>query len=488
MAAGLFFLVTTFPGWAVAGPLWGEFVTWVGNWKEGDSLDQGDALFSALDAAGTRPGSFDVDVIYGVFTLARRHQELGNWDQCEHLFTRAFRWLEDAFGPEDVILVEPLVELSAIWLAKNEDARAIQALNRGLHIIEREYGTDHVFSESIHERLAEIYRHIGKEDRVRNHERRLVEIWKGGVDSFLVADAVIQKGEALWLWREGRGVEAAVAAARALDILKKTAGPYQDARIVLMSALARNAETLTDEELDGLLKDAMAIVQGAQGERHPGLIGLEVALAHAYQKRGKVDQAKLLFQQALLWVEEFFGPRYPGIATIYFGMGENFRLEGNGEEALSFYDRALSILRDSSSGDTTELALVLAAQASVLKKMGKVAQAEKAQMEYLAILAAKPGVSPDLLEQAREEHKAMVGMLWQATDMVRQLDGVELSVLVMELQRGLMRVSVDLEAADGFIGPKTVKAIHLFEKRMGLPESSSVNRKAVVEVLEHLPP
>ncbi|HIJ83163.1 MAG: pilus assembly protein PilF [Magnetococcales bacterium] len=481
-------LLQIVPGWCETNPTWKEFATLVDRWKGGEAPNQADTLFDALNASATPPDGYDMQIIHKIFRLSQIHQESGHWDRAEFLAIKAFLWLEKTFGPDNMVLINPLMELSAIWLGKGEETRAVQALHRGLRIVEKEYPDSAIFAAGIHQRLATIHRQVGREDLANVHEKKLAEVWKQTVEPNSIAEVILKKDDIVRLWQEKHKTEAAEATAKVLDILTKTPGPYQGTRITLMLALAQHSADMPDTEKANLLLNSLAIAEQLHGEHNPGLIPFMTELAHVYQKQGKMNLAQPLLLRSLELAEKFFKPNHSKIAQIYFNLGENSRLGNQDEEAMSFYHHATAILRGHAPSQNAFLAQILSTQTIVYKKMGKLVQAEQTQMECLTLLAGQTDVQTDTLHQAREEHKELIAMLRRQAGTVHDYESLDPKTLVTLLQRGLTQTGVDPGPADGYPGTKTIQSIHVFEKRIGLPESQTINNKTIIGVLEHLPP
>ncbi len=481
-------MIASIPGGTEGNPTWDEFATSMERWKEGEPSTPLDALFDRLEAVGVSPGNLDLGVIHAIYKLAQHHCTHRQWDRCEFLLTKTFRWLEKSHGPDDMILVDWLMELATVWFAKDEDTRAIQALNRGLRIIEKRYGENHLFSSFIHERLAEFYRHTGKEWLARSHEQRLVALWKEAIEPNTMTTAVLLADDIPRLWQEGKGDDAVATHARIQDILKETPGSHQDVRASLMLTHARRATNLSDEERIGMLHEVLEIKQRLRGKHHPGLIPVMMELTRLYQKQGRTDQSRPLLQQSLPLVEEFFGPNHPGTAHVYFSLAENLHMEHQDEEALTLYHRAAAILRGNAPAHNEFLARIVATEASIYTNMEQHVQAEQAQMEYLTLLAAKDNTKPQLLLQAQRDHKEIVAQLRRQAGEEHKLESKNFRSLVTLAQQNLVRMGLDPGPANGSIGSKTYKAIRTFEKRIGLTESTTFNIKSIIRLLEHLPP
>jgi len=487
---GLLFLIMILPGWAETLPTWKHFATMMQSWEKGKPLEQADALFDTLDASGMQPDHFDLETIYSVFKLAQEHRDQKNIERSERLATFAFRWLEDQFGPDDMILVTPLMDLSTIWHEKGEDGRAIQALNRGLRIIDRDYGPNHLFAAELHEHLVQIYRTAGKNSLASPHDKFVFDIWKKNIAPNATANKFLEEEEILQLWRTEDQTSKINASTQAKSILKLDPEPYQEARVTLMLALAQNDETIPNEEKSILLTDALTISETLKGDHHPGLIPVILALARFHQKQGKTNLALPLLYRALKLVEEFFGPGHLGTAHIYVYLAENLSLENKDDEALPLYDRAAAIFRSNAPTQNQSLAQILPVQVALCKKLNKWIQAEQAQMEYLTLLSAQITSSPpaELLEQARQAHKDLVRVLLQQAGVTQDPKSMKFQPLVALLQQRLVRTGFDPGPTDGVIGDKTIQSIRMYEKRLGLPESQTINQKTLIRILEHLPP
>ncbi|MBF0419011.1 MAG: tetratricopeptide repeat protein [Magnetococcales bacterium] len=490
LGASLFLCVRMTPGWSATDAAnWEEFATALSSWKEGSTPDQPlEKMLDTLKMTGSLPDRVTVQVVFKMFRLAHAEQRAGYLERSELLYTKAFHWLENRYSPDDMILLDPLIELSSLWLAKEDHSRVIQALNRGLRIIEKNDGEFHLFATVIHERLATLYAHMGKPALAEHHEKQLLYLWQQANKPNSIVTAVIEKDQLAWLWQEGKDDSAMTHIAKIMAILTKNNGPYREAGISLMLPLVQHSATMKDEEKIRALKDYLLERENTLGDKHPGLIPVLLELAHLHQKRGELSLASPLLHRSLQLVNEFFGQNHPGIAQIYLDLAENHRLLQQDEEALSFYGRATAILRGRSGEYGTILLPILAGQTSIYKKRNQIVQAEQSQMETLTLLAQTPHTPESVLEAAQTEHKELVALLRQKENAPEQPETLKFKALVALMQRELAHTGLDPGPADGELGSKTVKAMHDFAKRIGLPASPTITKQSLLRLLEHLPP
>ncbi|MBF0107865.1 MAG: tetratricopeptide repeat protein [Magnetococcales bacterium] len=462
---------------------WRDFALGMSRLPEGTTVDRMDGLFDTLLAARIAPGNDDDDVILWVFHLGRIHCDNRSWERCEHLYVNGFRWLEKIHGSQEMILVEPLVELASLWFARSEDARAVQAILRGMHIIERHHGSDHLFQAPLHERLAAIYRHMGKETLARRHEQRRLELWrKAVVPDGLAAGLLPRTGPPMDDPKEK------TIAAGILELLAKTPQERHELKARLIRMRIRHSDTLSPEEKIASLTTALSLLEQSKGKNHPGLVPVLMELAILQQNSGMIGEAKGLIHRSLSLVSEFFGPDHPGIARIQLLLGENQRLEGRMEEAIATFEQAIAALRRLSPPPAEPLAAALMDLAHLHATTGRIDLEEQTRMEYLVLLAANKETPPMQLALARQRHKETVARLPREAGEEKPLQSLNFPTLMKRVQRRLASRGLYPGPADGFLGRPSFTAIRAFEKRIGLTESPKINTKTLIRILEHLPP
>ncbi|MBF0421515.1 MAG: tetratricopeptide repeat protein [Magnetococcales bacterium] len=475
-------------GWSATQPTWDDFMTTVRSLRDGDPLIRADALFDSLDASVNYSEPMTIPVIDTIFQLARRHQLAGHWDRSERLFILAFHRLEHIYGSEDTILVDPIAELSSLWLAKGEYTRAIQALNRALRIVEKDFGPQSPFAADIHDQLATIYQRSGKASLADEHIKQSLKIWKTDVEPNSVTEAVLLAAELPTLWQAGKTYEGITSTNKIIDTLQKHPGSWRHAQTVLILPMVQHSEAMSHEDKITLLNKLLTETEHLKGENHPALIPVLMELEHLYRKLGKSSLALTTIHRSLRLVEEFFGRNHPGIAQIYRVLADIHLGNHQPEEALSFYNRAAAILRGNSPEYDATLATVLTEQTAAYKNLNQFFQAEQSQMEYLTMLAGKKETPQQLLEEARRDHKELVAILRQKDGPGPNLASSNFKDLITRLQRELLKIGFDPGPANGSLSTKTIKAIHDFEKRLGIQKSTKVDKKTILRILEQIPP
>src|SRR5262249_30001048 len=94
-------------------------------------------------------------------------------------------------------------------------------------------------------------------------------------------------------------------------------------------------------------------------------VRLRMNIASALGAEGRLDEAIMHHERALVLAEKVFSPGDPELGTAFFRMGKRFRARGREEEALRFFTRALAARERSLGPSHPSVATTLNAIAEV---------------------------------------------------------------------------------------------------------------------------
>jgi CHAT domain-containing protein/tetratricopeptide (TPR) repeat protein len=128
-----------------------------------------------------------------------------------------------------------------------------------------------------------------------------------------------------------------------------------------------------------VIRQALAIEEGALGQEHPLFAESLCELAAAYLDKGDFPQAEPPCRQALALIERMSATGRPGVARAWFILGRVSE-EGKGDydQARTCFEKALAIQEKSRTPVPRDLIATLARLAPVYARLGRVAEAEAA--------------------------------------------------------------------------------------------------------------
>ena len=470
---------------------WKPFIVAAWGASTAKEYQHADALFDKILKTGSRLPHEELKFIWGLNRLASFHHNNGDLKREEFFRVRAFRLQEKELGAKNPLLAEPLKRLSHIWESRKENTRAKQALERALKLIEDSYGTDHLLTIDILEKLEHIYRIIGKPKVALALQRRIAKQLLQALPASSPTHAVLQATNAKLLELEGENAKAVEMQQSALNLYMKKSGPFHLARIKLLLSLAdsKTAEKKYEDSVEHL-KSALAISENMKGVDHHDLFHILIKIAKNHQMAGKPLQASPFLQRSLALAEKKHGVDHPDIAFVNFSLAENFRLDNQLDQAIPLYSRSVAILQ---GDDTLQphhhslLAKALNGLAKVYQTKGKIVSAESNNRQAVEQLVKVeiPG-SPAIVE-ALNFHRQLVTEMTEKREPGFVFPKKKRAIIKL-LQQRLSNLGIDPGPIDGYSGPKTRKAIAIYNTRMGLLANKRGRQIPMEDTIAHIPP
>ena len=193
---------------------------------------------------------------------------------------------------------------------------------------------------------------------------------------------------------EGKYLDAERSLAESLPILERALG---ENHIYLAQTVLNNLGTLYSEKgeytkAERVLGRALAIAKASGGDAET-LGNLEDGLAAVYVRGGRYDEAKLLFEDALMLHRKTLGPENARVAGVLNNLAALLFKTGNTDGALAAVRQALGILEPQAGSRPAELAEVLNNLGLFCAQFGSLAEAEGHYRRGLA--AAEPALGAD---------------------------------------------------------------------------------------------
>jgi CHAT domain-containing protein len=413
--------------------------------REGKPADAEPFYRRAIAIREAAQGPQHAELALPLAELGGTLNQLGRLEEAGTVLERALAIADAApsFGTQSAIAAAICVSLAAVRGAQGrpDDAQALRdraiaarvAVVRGL---EARQAQPLAISDALM-RLGFAYDEIGQAREAARTMARAVEVRQAalGPDNVELAPLLGSLG---YLLRDvGTGDEAERALRRAIAIDERARGPqhpelalhlfylgivyhrigrYADAEVAFRRALAiREAVLGLDDvnvgrilmllgrimvergrtaEADRLEQRAIVIFEARYGREHVLVAEGLRTLALLYTRTGHAPDAEPLLRRSLAIRERAFGPDHPFVAAQLNDLGFNLSYQGRNAEAVPFLERALAINRRA-QGDSTEVANNYDTLARALRFVGRVAEAEAASRESLAIRERRLGPESD---------------------------------------------------------------------------------------------
>ncbi|MBF0357410.1 MAG: tetratricopeptide repeat protein [Magnetococcales bacterium] len=446
-------------------------------------------IFDKISNDGNKLPQNNLKFIWGLNRVASFYHTEGNSKAEERFLARSFRLQESKLGKKNPMLATHLQQLAHVWLKQKEYTRAKQALERALKLIEDNFGTKHILTINILEDLVKISAETGKSKDAELWKQKIRKQLTDSIPSNSTAKAVLQAEEAEIKLLAGDVEQAVVLQKSALDIYMGSRGPFHLARIKLLLSLAKSSQKDAKyEEAIEYLKGALAISENIQGLEHPHLVPILIQMAKNYQLIGKPAMGRPILSRSLTLLEKKYknSPNHQEIATTLLVLADNFRLDNQPDLAISIYNRALTILQTKDSSSNL-IAKTIRGLAHSLYVKGNIISAEENNRQALEMLVKINGAGTALAIEALQYQQKLVAemVLKHQPSFIMPKKRKEKIRLI---QARLTAIGINPGPIDGYIGPKTTKAIVDYNTKIGLFDKNSGKKISFDETIAHLPP
>jgi tetratricopeptide (TPR) repeat protein len=341
---------------AVAARAWTAMVWVVGlrQARHGDGLRAADHAAAFLDRIGEQ-GELRAEL----FNLAGLlHEARGRYGEALAHQQRSLELRQRAFGEDHPKVAGARSSLGWVLFRRGDYAAALAEHRRALDVRQRSLGKEHPFVAYSLLHIGTVLAAVGRPSEAVAPCRRAVEIRRAatGPESFSVALAEQSLGSVL-----------------------ADAGHLDEAERILGRVLARLE---------------------AQGRDHPAAASTLEALARAHHRRGRLAEARAVYERALAIREKRLGPAHPDLSEVLDGLGETLQAEGRPGEATALHERAITISLGALGEDHPLLARSLGLLGQARLALGQRRPALQALERALAIAEARPG-DPERLADIR---------------------------------------------------------------------------------------
>jgi tetratricopeptide (TPR) repeat protein len=235
-------------------------------------------------------------------------------------------------------------------------------------------------------------------------------------------------------WAQNDFVGARLYHERALAIRERVLGPGHPDTAVNLNNLGTLLQSVGD--LAGArphYERALTICEGALGPDHPDTATSLNNLGYLLRAQGDLVGARPHYERALAIRERVLGPDHPDTATSLNNLGYLLRAQGDLAAALPYYERALAIRERVFGPDHPDMAISLNNLGSILKEQGDLAGARLCCERALAIYERAAG--PEHLDTALSLNNLGVLLRYQG-DLVSARPYLERALAIYEKTLG----------------------------------------------------
>jgi serine/threonine-protein kinase len=139
------------------------------------------------------------------------------------------------------------------------------------------------------------------------------------------------------------------------------------------------------DEADVLFREAVGLIDEVLGEQHPFMAYTLNGYSGVHQDRGEYDQAEADLRRALEIGRAVFPPEHPFIAVVLHNLGGLFDAMEAYDDAVDYYNRGLELRQQTLPPAHPDIAISMEAIGGVLVKAGQPEEAEPVLRDALAI-------------------------------------------------------------------------------------------------------
>ncbi|MEI6712784.1 MAG: tetratricopeptide repeat protein [Verrucomicrobiota bacterium] len=281
-------------------------------------------------------GNRQLNLAYGLTSLAEVYRTQGLYAQAEPLYQRALRVREKLLGPKNRDVAGSLNNLAELYRAQGKPQQAIPLYERALDIWEESLGEDHPDIAALLNNLALVY----SNQRQFNQAEQLTK--------------------------------------RALAIQEKSLGTEHPDITGSLNNLANIYHAKGAYDLaEPLLKRSLAIREKALGPIHPDVATSLNNLAALYHAQSLYQPAEQLFGRSLAVLEKALGPDHPKVAQCLNNLGLLYISQGLFQQAEPRFERSRAIQEAALGPNHPDLSITLDHLALVYKATHRLREAKE---------------------------------------------------------------------------------------------------------------
>lgn len=282
---------------------------------------------------------------------ARLLQEVGfylhnhaRYQEVEPLYLQALTISENVLGSEHAFTATILNKIANLYYAQGHHDKVEQFFQRALAIREKVLGQEHIDTAESLNGLARLYYVQARYTEAETLYRRALTIreMQLGPEAPLTADSIHHL--AVLYHAQKRYSEADSLYQQVLSIREQILGPEHPETLDTLDCLARLRHSQGQyTHLEPLYQRVLAIRKKILGPEHPRTAISIDSLAWFYQDQKHYAQAEVLYQQALEIRKKVLGPQHPDVAVSLDCLATLYNLQGQYILAETAYKEALNI-------------------------------------------------------------------------------------------------------------------------------------------------
>ncbi|MBF0193854.1 MAG: tetratricopeptide repeat protein [Magnetococcales bacterium] len=446
-------------------------------------------LFDEIVKSGKKLPHNNLKFIWGLDRVANFYNKAGDIKKEEAFISHSLKLQEKKFGKDNPLLASHLQKLAKIWQKQLKHKRAEKALERALKLIENSYGKNHILTINILKELVKIKEKNGQTKQAQLLNQRVLRQLTIAIPATSTAVAIINNKEAQLIKVEDNKNRQVELQQKALKLYMNNRGPYHLARINLLLSLADSSQRNGKyEETIEYLKSALAISENLKGADHHDLVAILLQTAKNYQFLNKPNLAQPFLQRSLLLEEKKHknSPDHHEIAVIIYSLANNYRKNKQPEQAIALYNRTLA-LQQQNSQSSKLIAKTLNGLAQTLQAKGNIIMAEDTNRQALEMFVKIEGAGTPMATTALKYHRELIKELTQKIQ-PGFIIPTKFREQIRLLQTRLKALKINPGPIDGYTGPRTKKAINIFNSRIGLLPQDKGKEIPLTEVIAHIPP
>ncbi|MEM1094826.1 MAG: serine/threonine-protein kinase [Bacteroidota bacterium] len=146
------------------------------------------------------------------------------------------------------------------------------------------------------------------------------------------------------------------------------------------------------DEAEVMYREALAMVDASVGERHPDWVTGTSNLANFLNQSGRHAEAETAARRALALAPEVYGEQHPGTAFVQLNLGESLRGQARYAEAEALYRDALALGRPSLGENHPAITVALTGLGESLRQTARTEEALPVLRQAMAVTStAAPG-------------------------------------------------------------------------------------------------
>jgi tetratricopeptide (TPR) repeat protein len=317
--------------------------------------------------------------------LAGTYDDLGEWTNSLAMAREALRLRRSLYGEDHPGVADCLGRCGAESLYLGDLRSAERDHREALRIQRKRLGENSQEVAFSTENVGLVLLEEGKIKEAEEMLREAVAKQAKLTGEETIEFAGMLRGLGGVLLRQGNLAEAADVVRRVANLYKKLLGEDHPQTVMALANLGKVLEMeKKPDEAERILREALAIAQRIYPEDHPMTASLLANLAIVLGNLGKGEEAESLARQSLEMRRKLLRNDHPEVALSLAALGDIQGKLGKPSEAAELLQQAIEIFKKS-PGRGLELGAMLRRLAQIFRQEGKPEDAEKAWRDAVGV-------------------------------------------------------------------------------------------------------